>query len=486
MPNARKLLAAAIAVLALGASASDAPSTANLPAPDPWQQMFREDVAGIVSWAQAQHILAVYPGNSGFQAMLQRAQRQAQADEPKIHGFTGYRQGLNHFMSAFNDDHNSVSFDLTQSTMQWPGFAALFVGGKYVTTFAEPGMADGEVITECDGKSMEAWVAAIEPYERYIPGLDSSRAYVAPLVFRDVGSPFVPRPGACVIGGKTVTLAWRPLAGAKAAEINGQVRVQPQKMSRIEPFGDDGVWITLQNFSPATKAEADAFNDVLKAMPSLRDKKLIVIDERNNGGGPYEWFMAFIRALYGEPMSDYYARARLQISNVYRVTPEIQAYFNEDTAKSNGSEGFTVPPDGKTFDADNSLYAAALQKHEAVLYAGPNKQGIAKPARAPANPVHAKVLVLTGYGCYSACIGFMDEMKRIPGTTQVGVETNVDSRTGTPFAHPLPSGNGTVRVTVMTRDNRERGDNEPNRPDVLFDGNIQDTNAVKSWIKGRF
>ncbi|KJV34839.1 hypothetical protein VI08_09705 [Luteibacter yeojuensis] len=407
-------------------------------------------------------------------------------DAPKIHGFTAYRQGLNHFMSAFNDDHNSVSLDIDQSTMQWPGFAALYVGGKYVTTFSEPGMRDGAVITACDGKAIDTWVSELEPYEGRIPGLESSRALVAPLVFRDVGSPFVPRPTECVIDGKRVALAWHPLSGAKAAEINAQVRVQPQRMSRIEPFGDDGTWITLQDFNPATKAEADSFNEVLAATPALRDKKLIVIDERNNGGGPYEWFMAFIRTLYGDPMSAYYARARLEISNVYRVTPEIDALFNDDTAKKNGSEGFKVPVDGKTFDADNKLYEAALRKHEPVLKSGPNMQGIAKPAKAPTNPVHAKVLVLTGYGCYSACIGFLDEMKRIPGVTQVGVETNVDSRTGTPFAHPLPSGNGSVRVTVMTRDNRKRGDNEPNRPDVLFDGNIQDTTAVKSWIQSRF
>jgi hypothetical protein len=104
-----------------------------------------------------------------------------------------------------------------------------------------------------------------------------------------------------------------------------------------------------------------------------------------------------------------------------------------------------------------------------------------KPA--PASPVKAQVFVLTDYGCASACISFVDELRRIPGVTQVGRETAVDSRSGTPLNYRLPSGNGELTVPSLVREGRERGDNIPWRPDVRFDGDIADTQAVLAWIE---
>ena len=104
------------------------------------------------------------------------------------------------------------------------------------------------------------------------------------------------------------------------------------------------------------------------------------------------------------------------------------------------------------------------------------------PAQVPVNPVKAKVYVLTDYGCASACIAFVDEMKRFPGVVQVGVETWVDNRTGTPLTRPLPSGNGIINVAVMVRDGRVRDDAVPQRPTHEFAGDIENTDAVKAWL----
>jgi len=74
-------------------------------------------------------------------------------------------------------------------------------------------------------------------------------------------------------------------------------------------------------------------------------------------------------------------------------------------------------------------------------------------------------------------------MKRFPGVLQVGRETHVDSRSGTPMPHAFPSGLGSIGLPNMVREGRARGDNIPQVPAVLFDGDIADTDAVRSWIK---
>ncbi|QWT21285.1 hypothetical protein KPL74_04620 [Bacillus sp. NP157] len=447
--------------------------------------MARADVEFILQWTRKEHILAVYPDPKAFEGLLQRAKAQADADIPRIQSFVGYRHALNHFSSVFRDEHYSVSFNLLQRRLQWPGFLAIYIDGGYQTVAGDGSVAAGQVISECDGKPLNDWVDEIAPYEGSIPGLESTRWEVASDIFRDVQSPFYKRPVSCTIGGKPVKLDWRPLEATAFAQQRAKLLGDADLIDHIEPLGADGAWISLENISPHTAREADALKAVIAQLPSLRSKKLIVVDERNNHGGPYEWFMAFLRGLYGTPYTDYYARARLQISAVYRTTPEILDAFG-GPPENYKPQPITMPPDGRTFDADNRLFSEALAAHKPVLHSPVNSVQIPRPASPPDNPVHARVVVLTGYACASACIGLIDEMKRLPGVTQAGVNTFVDSRTGTPLSAKLPSGNGEISVPVMTRDGRVRGDNEPHTPDVLYHGNIQDTDAVKAWVLETF
>ncbi|WP_198148862.1 hypothetical protein [Luteibacter yeojuensis] len=451
----------------------------------PWQAMARSDIQFIVEWAKKQHILAVYPDPARFDALLKTAQARAASDIPRIQSYSGYRHALNHFVSTFEDEHVYLSLNLVQKNLQWPGFLSIYVGGQYRTVAGNGTVADGLVISACDGKPLNAWVDELAPYEASLPKLESTRWNLASSIFRDVQSPFFKRPSSCTIDGKDVKLQWTPIDGTVFAQKRAALMGDAELIDRIEPFGKDGAWIMLQNIMPHTPAEVDALRSVIAQLPSLRSKKIIVVDERNNHGGPYEWFMAFLRGLYGAPYTDYYARARLRISAVYRATPEILEAFGgpPETFKP---EPITMPPDGTTFDPDNRLLAGAVARHESVLRSSANKENIAKPASAPPSLVHAKVVVLTGYACGSACIGLVDEMKLIPGVTQAGVETFIDSRTGTPLGADLPSGNGKVSVPVMTRDGRQRGDNEPNVPDVVYHGNIEDTEAVKAWVRKTF
>jgi hypothetical protein len=238
--------------------------------------------------------------------------------------------------------------------------------------------------------------------------------------------------------------------------------------------------VRLGIFDMQTQAEGKAFRQLMDDAPALRDKSVIVLDVRGNGGGPYEWFMGFLRALYGKDYADYHARSRLEISHVYRTTPEIMAFFGDDEAAETGD---LIPPaDGTPFDKGYVKYRQAVAAGKTVFVTPPNARGIPKPETEPVNPVKARVLVLTDYNCASACIVFVDELKRFPGVEQLGVETSVDSRTGTSFAAPLPSKNGVIEVPVVTRDGRERGDNIPHRPSRVFSGDIFDTTAVKAWI----
>lgn len=89
---------------------------------------------------------------------------------------------------------------------------------------------------------------------------------------------------------------------------------------------------------------------------------------------------------------------------------------------------------------------------------------------------------MTDYGCASACIGFVDELKLFPGVEQIGLPTRVDSRSGTSVEVGLPSGFATAYIAAMTRRGRERDDNVAQIPSLRFTGDIRDDMAVEQWV----
>lgn len=475
-------LLAALSLALVGTCQAAAQAPASSPTPlQGWAAMADRDVNFALQWFKDTSILAVYPDPAAFAAVMAKARAQADRDLAQVSSFEGYRQTMLHFFSTFNDAHAYVSIKLAATGYQWPGFQAVYRGGRFVVAGSDGSVADGAQITACDGSPMTAWSARLAPYENVIPGVQSTYARIAPLLFRDGASPFLQRPKQCTIDGRSVDLQWKPIPYTDWMRIRTAVKPPLGKDVTIAPFGADGAWVRLGNFSPDNRRQSDQFYALYAAAPSLRDKAVIVFDVRGNGGGPYEWFMGVLRSLYGNDYANYYARERLKIFEAYRILDD-QA--STPSHEPDDADAPAEPPiDGIAFDADDRLFNAAKARGEQVLHAPVNHQRVPKPKRPPANPVRARVIVLTDYDCASACVAFVDELKQFPGVQQVGTETFVDSRTGSPISAPLPSGNGVIGVPYMTRDGRPRGDNQPQIPSLVFDGDIADTAAVQAWLR---
>lgn len=471
---ARALLAASFCSLCAATASAASP-------PHPWAAMARADADFVTQWLERQSITAVYPDRQAFTAQLAAARREFDAQLARVDNYAGYRHVLARFVGSLQDLHLRVNFSLLPAMYQWPGFQLVYRGGRYLAVSSQGSEHAGQEVTHCDGKPLADWANQVATYEQIIPGLESTANWAGPLVLRDDGSPFIPRPRSCTIGGRDVVLDWQPVAASKFAADRSAATVFRDRVAAATPFGADGAWVRMGFFAPQTQAEGKAFKQLIAEAPALRDKSVIVIDVRGNGGGSYEWFMGFLRALYGKDYADVHARSRLGIAHVMRTTPEILAYFKSDSAAE--IDALVPPADGTPFDPDYVKYERALASSQTVFVAPKNARAVPLPKGSPVNPVKARVLLLTDYNCSSACIVFVDELKRFPGVEQIGVETGIDSRTGTSFGAPLPSGNGVIEVPVVTRDGRERGDNIPHRPERVFSGNITDTAAVQAWIR---
>jgi hypothetical protein len=245
-----------------------------------WRRQAQIDLAAFAAVLRQNYIYAAYPNPARWSAWFARTLSTVEAGLPLVRDEGGYRAVLQHLAAAFQDQHVFVQFERpAQIPSRWPGFLARSDDGTYRTVASrQAGIANGEEISTCDGKPISWWTATIAQLEVGLPDtLEITRNTAALRLFVDRGSPLRPRPTRCMIGGRSVALDWTP---APTNEINPVIAAlrgfrAPEVSTRL--IGSQGAWVKLGYFSPSDAAQAEAFHAAIRAAPSLRNKRFIVL-----------------------------------------------------------------------------------------------------------------------------------------------------------------------------------------------------------------
>jgi len=453
-----------------------------------WRDLIGRDLDYLERTIATQYIYAAYPGDAAWQRLLAANLDRARQETSLVKDYPSYRAVLQHFVAGFEDAHFTAYFAVASRRNRWPGFTVQYRGRDYVISHSEVAEAAvGDRIESCDGESLDGWVDRLAPIVGGPPGRDTTRAAIGGQMFLDLGNPLYSLPRQCAIGGRTVQLAWRsapypppPGVLAEPQRTSTPVPTLEDKAMAISDFGTNSAWVRIGTMNPTGPVQTGQFRDIIARAPDLRNRDAIIIDVRGNSGGVYNWFMAFLRSLYGQPYADHHARARLEITNVM-LSPAGSSLPTTPASAAGGPDA--MPPDPPLDAAFVKPEVRPLPGGASLTVLRAPDAARRQPGRAPVNPVKARVIVLADYGCASACISFVDEMRRFPGVTLVGTETHVDRRSGGwPEGFELPSGLATVRMGRMVREGRRRGENEPWSPDVRYPGDIARTDEVKAWI----
>lgn len=451
-----------------------------------WETLAATDLAFLDTAIARNYIYANYKSGPDWERLRTDALKTGRLDATRVRNFGGYRAVITHYLAAFQDPHLSAYFQVSAVGWQWPGFTLKYAGGRYLVDLSNrKDVISGAEASTCDGRPVVSWIDGLTEFYGGPRGRETTRATIAQQFMIDSGNPLYSLPKSCVIGNKEVALTWAQTPDGVSVNVPTRSGESPSTLRdgtlKIEDFGKDGAWVRLGTMLPTTQADAAAFRQVIDGAPALRSKRDIIIDVRGNRGGNYNWFMAFLRSLYGQPYADYYARARLEIAPAMITPPGEGPVANAGFTGETLAIDVPADPPLKMDSPKSSILPSGAQL---VQFVAPIAS-ITYPSKAPPSENKARVYVLADFGCASACLSFLDEMMRFPGVTLVGSETHIDRRAGGfPLGYATPSGLTVVRMGRMVREGRRRGENEAwvPGPQYRYPGDIADTVGVKAWL----
>jgi hypothetical protein len=202
-----------------------------------------------------------------------------------------------------------------------------------------------------------------------------------------------------------------------------------------------------------------------------------VFDVRGNSGGNSYWGNQILRGLYGDAFyeamdTDLFDKQYVE----WRVSPDNIKHVRDIASNTRLRAGDDA---ARQWDRIAAGMTDAQARGERLFAEKYPRNG---SGTRPASLFKGKLFLLTDWSCGSACLDFADRVRALPNATHAGRTTNADSIYMEVRGVALPSGIVHINFPTKVYRNRPRGNNEPYIPQAKFEGDMNDTAALESWI----
>lgn len=449
---------------------------------DPWAAMTVRDVQAAYELIRDDHPGPVDPANPAFAARLDTGYAAARAEAERARSLGDYQRTLRRFVNGFRDNHLRVRFEAGTDQAMWPGFSVRWDSDdRFVVAVSEEAEAPpGSEILSCDGEPLAARMERdVLPFI-WNPELPHARkAFSANLMIAD---PQTPKPVRCSIlrtgldGPVETTLRWRPLNGPDAAHLRRQTNGLVVPPRGIREIG--GVtFISLPGMDADPGLES-FLAEVEERAGTLRTRPVLVFDVRGNSGGISTVGYRLLKAFYGdEPIN--------RIVNSFDWTNAVRA-TSGNAARYRATADVMLNAGGWSSREIDGVRGTGDRIEAAIAQGDPFLQG-GRPAQplgewTPPIPFTGRVFLLTDPACASACLDLVDVMRRLPGVTHVGLQTQADAIYMESRHETLPSGLARLTFGIKVYRNRIRANNEWYEPEVPWPGGEMSDQAIASWL----
>lgn len=498
----KRFLTAGAACLAMSSAvhtqalAQDAPAETPKPMdlPRDWSATLIQDATGL-------HDIMIdsHPGvhdtlNPAFKPRLEEGLTVALERAKTTTDAGGWWWALRAYVASFEDGH--VGINITQPNYgfatRWPGFLTVYRGADQVVADRDAADADapplGARLIDCDGAAAEALAEQRIGQFRGRWFLEAQRVLYGDWQFLSAQNPWIGEMRQCRFEAdgatKTYALNWR----ATPEDIYARRAKLAQRAATdfgLKHFDDGGFWISTPSFNgdPSSEVHAELtalIADMKAKQEALRLAPYVVLDLRGNGGGSSHWSELMAQILWGDDwMASRFGPTtqavewRASDGNIAQMSE-----FLDQLRASNGSPQYIAWAESAV-DGMKAAKAAGLPYWRSANDEAP--EDAAPPPPAP-QLMAGRVYVLTDSSCASACLDAVDLWK-IAGGVQVGRETSADTVYMDIRNPTLPSGLAQIAVPMKVYRGRARGNNEPQRPQYVIDGDMSDDAALLASIR---
>jgi hypothetical protein len=462
--------------------------------PRDWSATLVQDATGL-------HDIIVdsHPGvhdalNPGFRPRLEQGLTVALDRAKTTTDAGGWWWALRAYVASFEDGH--VQIGMTQDGFnfqtRWPGFLTVYRGADQVVADRDEADAAtpplGAKLIDCDGVAAEALAEQRIGQFRGRWFLEAQRTLYGDWQFLSAGNPWVSEMSQCRFetdgATQTYALNWRATPDDLGAR-RGKLAQRARPDFGLKHFDDGGFWISTPSFNGDPSGETHAaltalIADMKTKQDALRLAPYVVLDLRGNGGGSSHWSQLMAQVLWGDAWMAAHPEPAIEAVE-WRASDGNIAQISEFLGQlraSNGSHEYIAWAE----DAVNGMKAAQAAGQPYWRSANaPAPEDAVPPPPAP-QLMAGRVYVLTDSSCGSACLDAVDLWKTA-GALQVGRETSADTVYMELREAALPSGLAQIAVPMKVYRGRARGNNEPQRPQYVIEGDMTDDAALLASIR---
>lgn len=265
----------------------------------------------------------------------------------------------------------------------------------------------------------------------------------------------------------------------KKAKKGSEKKVQQEKFV-FDEIAPQIAWIRLPTFDPNDEQKRQ-IAEMYNMLFHLRDYKAIVFDLHGNTGGNNAWGNQILECLFTpsyvqqqmfelwQKISIEYRVSADNIDHIRKMAQGCAKNFGKDSELACGYREF------------GDIMQAALDRGDDLVKV---PKGSYKPLlKDVKDPVKALIIVVIDRHCASAALDFVDVIKTLNHPTILfGETTSADTFYMDVRERKLPSGQGIVSFPIKVYRGRPRGNNEPYKPDIAYQGDFCDTSRVAEEV----
>lgn len=289
---------------------------------------------------------------------------------------------------------------------------------------------------------------------------------------------------------KSYPLVWQPRTEKDKADIK-TINNQTYKLPNVKELSPGVLWITASDFQLNSPEAASSQKQLLEDLEKFSEKSLVVFDTRLNSGGSSRHGFNILSRVLNNSEKHYVSHkwdeknegADAQFRASWRLYWNY-VYVLKQVVANQGSES----PTAKFLTSAMETIKSTLNEGKSHFYQseifGKTKSNEENQTKRPAKwDSTTKMILLTSSHCASACLDFVDMLKLIPNLLHLGEPTDADT-SYIEVARMQSSYYGETfdfMVPAKKWNKRMRNDNEPYIPDIIYNGNIYDDQAVEKW-----